>query len=63
MFSLHFIVTGKVPQHYSTFYSRLFNDRISCDYDDYVQYDVETISIIRPQAEAFIRMIEEELAT
>jgi uncharacterized protein (UPF0332 family) len=62
MFSLHFIVTGKILQHYSSFYSRLFNDRISGDYDDYVQYDTEMIRIIRPQAETFIRIIEEELA-
>jgi uncharacterized protein (UPF0332 family) len=62
MFSLHFIVTGKIPSHYSTFYSRLFNDRISGDYDDYVQYDSEMIQVIRPQAEAFICGIEEELA-
>jgi uncharacterized protein (UPF0332 family) len=62
MFSLHFVVTGKILQQYSTFYSRLFNDRISGDYDDYVQYDAEMIRIIRPQAETFIRIIEEELA-
>jgi uncharacterized protein (UPF0332 family) len=62
MFSLHFIVTGKILQHYSSFYSRLFNDRISGDYDDYVLYDAEMIRIIRPQAETFIRIIEEELA-
>jgi uncharacterized protein (UPF0332 family) len=62
MFSLHFVVTGKISQHYSTFYSRLFNDRISGDYDDYVQYDTEMIRTIRPQAEAFIGIIEEELA-
>ncbi|MDR0581638.1 MAG: HEPN domain-containing protein [Prevotellaceae bacterium] len=61
MFSLHFIVTGKVPQHYSTFYSRLFNDRISGDYDDYVHYDAEMIHAIRPKAETFISMIEEKL--
>lgn len=62
MFSLHFIVTGKISQQYSTFYSRLFNDRMSGDYDDYVQYDTEMVCIIRPQAEAFIDTIEKELA-
>jgi uncharacterized protein (UPF0332 family) len=62
MFSLHFIATGKIPQHYSIFYSRLLNDRISGDYDDYVQYNRESVCAIRPQAEAFIRAIEEELA-
>ncbi|MDR3351172.1 MAG: HEPN domain-containing protein [Prevotellaceae bacterium] len=62
MFSLHFIVTGKLPQHFSTFYSRLFNDRISGDYDDYVQYDAEMIRIIRPQSAAFICMLEEAMS-
>jgi uncharacterized protein (UPF0332 family) len=39
MFSLHFIATGKIDKTHSVFYGRLFNDRMSGDYDDFVQYD------------------------
>ncbi|GAP72449.1 hypothetical protein SAMD00024442_32_18 [Candidatus Symbiothrix dinenymphae] len=61
MFSLHFIVTKKIENTYSRFYSQLFNDRISGDYDDFLHYDYEKISVIRPQAEEFIKRISIEL--
>jgi len=61
MFSLHFIVNKKIDKQHSVFYSRLFNDRMSGDYDDFVQYDDEMIAALRPQAEDFIAVIEEEL--
>jgi len=58
MFSLHFIANNKINKQYSAFYGRLFNDRISGDYDDFVQYDSEMINTLRPQAEEFITVIE-----
>ncbi|GHT23537.1 UPF0332 protein [Bacteroidia bacterium] len=61
MFSLHFIVTKKIENTYSRFYSQLFNDRISGDYDDFLHYDYEKISVIRPQAEEFIKRISIEI--
>lgn len=61
MFSLHFIVNGKIEKQYSLFYGRLFNDRISSDYDDFVQYDEEMVAELRPQAEDFIMVIENNL--
>lgn len=61
MFSLHFIVNGRIEKQYSLFYGRLFNDRISSDYDDFVQYDEEMVAELRPQAEDFIRAIENNL--
>jgi len=61
MFSLHFIANNKIDKQYSAFYGRLFNDRISGDYDDFVQYDNEMITALRPQAEVFINVIEKEL--
>jgi hypothetical protein len=33
----------------------------SGDYDDFVQYDGEMIATLRPQAEAFIAALEEEM--
>jgi len=63
MFSLYFIANNKINRQYSAFYGRLFNDRISGDYDDFVQYDNEMIVALRPQAEEFIAVIEKELKT
>ena len=61
MFSLHFIANNKIDSHHSVFYGRLFNDRISGDYDDFVHYVSEVISALRPQAEEFISIIEKEI--
>ena len=61
MFSLHFIASNKIDKRYSAFYGRLFNNRISGDYDDFVYYDEDMITALRPQAEEFISAIEEEL--
>ena len=61
MFSLHFIVSKKIDKCHSIFYGKLFNNRISGDYEDFVRYDYKMISDLRPQAEEFIAVIEEEL--
>lgn len=61
MFGLHFIVPGIIANKYSQFYSQLFNARISGDYDDFLQYDSEMLSEMRPQAEEFIEAIELEM--
>ena len=63
MFSLHFISNNKIDKQHSIFYSKLFNNRISGDYDDFVRYDNEMVTTLRPQAEKFIYVIEEELKT
>jgi len=61
MFSLHFISNNKIDKRHSIFYGKLFNSRISGDYDDFVQYDNEMVTTLRPQAEKFISAIEDEL--
>jgi len=61
MFSLHFIANSKINKQQAIFYGRLFNDRISGDYDDFVQYNNEMLAVVRPQAEAFITAIEMEM--
>ena len=61
MFSLHFIANNKIDRQYAVFYGRLFNDRISGDYDDFVQYDEEMIVALRPLAEEFIAVIKDVL--
>ena len=61
MFALHFIRTGKIDNKYSQFYSQLFNDRISGDYDDFLLYDYNKVSSLRHKSEDFISTIEREL--
>ncbi len=61
MFGLHFISTEKIDNKYSKFYSQLFNDRMSGDYDDFLKYDEAMIFEIRPLAEEFIEIITKEL--
>ena len=58
MFSLHFVLPNKIEQRFSIFYSRLFNSRITGDYDDFVKYDKEMLDDIRPDAEKFINAID-----
>ncbi|GHV62715.1 hypothetical protein FACS1894195_4830 [Bacteroidia bacterium] len=36
---------------------------MSGDYDDFIQYDSQMLSDIRPQAEEFIKAIEAEITT
>ncbi|NLJ00706.1 MAG: HEPN domain-containing protein [Bacteroidales bacterium] len=59
MFGLHFVKTGKLDPVFGRFYSRLFNDRISGDYDDFVSFDKEMVEELIPQAEEFICQIKE----
>lgn len=61
MFGMHFILTKRIPNKYSRFYSQLFNDRMSGDYDDFLQYDAEMLSEVRPQAKEFIEVVENAL--
>jgi uncharacterized protein (UPF0332 family) len=63
MFSMHFIAAGKIDKKYAQFYAQLFNDRISGDYDDFLQYDYDKVAFLRPQAEEFIQAIETALVS
>lgn len=63
MFGLHFVATNRIAPKYSRFYSQLFNDRMSGDYDDFLQYDSEMISLLRPQAEEFIHAVINEITS
>ena len=56
-----FVVTGKLPAKYGRFYSQLFNDRITGDYDDFITYDQEMFDQLFPNAEEFIQAIGELL--
>ena len=58
MFSLHFIVNNKIDKRHSIFYGKLFNSRISGDYDDFVRYDYEMVASLQSKAKKFITEIE-----
>ena len=58
MYGMHFVLTGKIDRRYSRFYSQLFNDRMSGDYDDFLFYDEDMLSELRPLSEEFITVIE-----
>ncbi len=59
MLGLHFTVTGILPSKYSKFYTQLFNDRLTGDYDDFILYDKNMLDELYPRAEEFIRVIAE----
>lgn len=59
MFNLYFVLPGKIDKKYSRIFRRLFNDRISGDYDDFIFYDKEMYDIVRPQVEDFIEKIQD----
>lgn len=61
MFGMHFIINNRISNKHSRFYSQLFNDRMSGDYDDFLQYDADMLEEVRPQAEEFIAAVEQEL--
>lgn len=54
MFNLHFVLPGKIGKKYSQIYRRLFNDRISGDYDDFIFFDKEIFDIVRKQVDDFL---------
>ncbi|KAA6317040.1 hypothetical protein EZS27_032744 [termite gut metagenome] len=61
MFGMHFIMTSRMNNKYSKFYTQLFNARMSGDYDDFLWYDLEMLSELYPQAEEFINAVDSEL--
>jgi uncharacterized protein (UPF0332 family) len=61
MLGMHFVTTGKIENKYSLFYSQLFNNRMSGDYDDFLQYELGLLQSLRPQSEEFINRIEQEM--
>lgn len=57
MLGLQFVRSGKLSVKMSKFYSDLFANRQEGDYADFVYYDLETVSELYPQAEAFVEEI------
>lgn len=67
MFSLHFIKTGIIPKEYSRFYSNLFEERTTGDYEDLFNHDLTTCEEYYPTAKDFVsvigQLVDEWLAT
>ena len=61
MFGLHFIRTGVFPAHYGKFYSQLFKERQTGDYEDLFNHDRESVAELYPKAQEFISAVKEKV--
>jgi uncharacterized protein (UPF0332 family) len=58
MLSLHFTKAGKLPVKLNKFYTDLFENRQTGDYEDFIYFDKETVDELYIQAVEFIEAIE-----
>lgn len=58
MLNLHFVANGKIDREIGKTFSILFESRQSGDYEDFVFYDKEDYSYLRPRAEEFINALK-----
>lgn len=58
LFGLHFIKTGKISRELGKFYSDLFDKRQTGDYDDFIDFDRETVEYLMPLAKELIDKLE-----
>lgn len=61
MLGMHFVRTGKFPIPLSKFYTDLFDNRQTGDYEDFIYFDEQTTSELYPQAVEFVETIEKLL--
>ena len=61
MLGLHFVSTGKLPLRIGKTFTTLFEKRHSGDYDDFMFCDKEMVDELFPQAELFIKSVDELL--
>lgn len=59
MLGLHFVSTGKLPVKIGKIFGTLFEKRHSGDYDDFAYCDEELVNDLYPQAEMYIKAVEE----
>ena len=57
MFGLHFIATNKITKESGRFYSQIFNERMTGDYDDFISFDIETVRALLQKSQDFIQEI------
>lgn len=54
MFSLHFVKTGIVSKEYGRFYSNLFEERTTGDYEDLFDHDLASCKELYPMVKEFV---------
>ncbi|MFV0584406.1 MAG: HEPN domain-containing protein [Parabacteroides gordonii] len=59
MLGKEFVQTGILSRDMSKFYTNLYSKRQNSDYEDFINYAVEDIEDLYPQAVEFIDVIEE----
>lgn len=57
MLGLHFIATNRISKESGRFYSQIFNERITGDYDDFISFDIETVNALLKNTHKFIQEI------
>lgn len=58
MFGLHFIETGKMSRNDGAFFSDLFNKRFASDYEDFAEFQKETVEELYGNAIDFLKSAE-----
>lgn len=61
-FGEHFVKTGKVERELAKHYTELFEKRHKGDYNDFFDYDEETVLKLYPKSKEFIARIGEILS-
>ena len=57
MLGLHFVKTGKISKEMGNIYSDLFDKRHTGDYDDFVDFEKDTVEELHESAKQFIKTI------
>ncbi len=57
LFNQHFVKTGMIAVDMGKFYSRMFDNRIDCDYAEWAEVDKQDIQEELDRAEGFIKEI------
>ena len=58
MFGLHFVKTKVISIKFGKFYTDLFEKRHTGDYDDFVDFDKQTVNNLHKTAKKFVRTVE-----
>lgn len=58
MIGKEFVLTGKLPNDLGKFYTKIYNRRLSGDYEDFFNNTKEIVEEYKPQAELFINTVE-----
>lgn len=61
MFGLHFIRTGIFPAYYGKYYSQLFNERQTGDYEDLFNHDEVSTAELYPKAKELVAAVKEKV--